>query len=163
MRLDNNARRALNLTVPPEFLLRGGERSEFGLGPGDGAALGFDAEVVDFGGRDGVGGVAPLAADVGQDGGDVVIAERGERRHDGLHFGDVVAFAADGDWACEAVKQNAGEALGAAIDPIGPGERWSEKFHAFAIGTVAGEAGREEDLAATHEERLLFGLQRTDG
>ena len=93
----------------------------------------------------------PLAADVGDDAGDLLVAQRGaERRHIerprlAVHF----------DGAGESVNDDLGQNVHVAEDPIAVHEGGREAIHALSIGLMARGAKRGIDRLACVKERLL--------
>src|SRR5207302_1166165 len=106
-------------------------------------------------GFDGVGFVVPFAADVGEDGGDLVVVEVGEAGH----F-EAEGNAGDDERAGDAVHEDAREARGRAEDVFGIEEGRGEAILAEAIGLMAGSADVGVNYFALVEARLLADGER---
>lgn len=103
-----------------------------------GLRFGGFADLFDFGRGDHGGLVAEGVSHVGQDGGDLLIAELFEGGHGNLAR---VLFAVDFDGAEEAVQGDLDEAFFASLDPFGLAERGKHGGgESCAIGLVAGDA-----------------------
>ena len=101
----------------------------------------------------------PLAADVGEDAGDVFVGELGQRGH-----GEVVGAAADLHGAGEAVHDDAGEHLGLAEHPFAIDERRREAVEAEAVRLMAGGAeGGVDGFTFFKERGLRLGERFDDG
>ena len=101
-----------------------------GVGGGEGGANLFH-----LGGRDGVAAVAPGAADVGEDVGDLLVVHGGGCGHHALIFD-----AVDDDGAADALEGDADAAFFVGEEVVGLGERGEDALQALAGGLVAGGA-----------------------
>lgn len=135
-----------------------GDLQQFRLGPGVQSISGGGADFGDGFGINRGRGVAPFAADVGEDGGEVVVAQGAPGGHV-----EAVADFADLDGAADAVEGDAGEALDGAGDPLGIGEGRGGAFDAEAVVLMARAADGGVEGFAGVEAGLLRGGEGLDG
>src|SRR5438034_7600345 len=128
------------------------------LSPGFFAFLGLGANGFDQFRFDWISGVAPLAADEGQDRRDLVIVKNAERRHVELK-----GFAFDIDGAVQALQHDAHESLRGAEHPFGVHQCRREPFLAHAVRLMARAATDQVKLLTLLKTLLLFRRQRPDG